>query len=61
MGARVRPEGAPAPPLSLVGAEPLTPELAASLPANAVIRLMVDAATIRPVDVGDVVEMVRGA
>ena len=31
-GARARPEGAPAPPPRLVGAEPLTPELAARLP-----------------------------
>ena len=52
------PEGAPA--LSLVGAGPLTPELARRVPADEVMRLMVDSASIRPVDVGDVVEVVRG-
>jgi ubiquinone/menaquinone biosynthesis C-methylase UbiE len=46
-------------PLSLVGGEPLTPELSSRLPANAVIRLMVDRPAIRPVDVGDVVEIAR--
>jgi ubiquinone/menaquinone biosynthesis C-methylase UbiE len=49
------------PSLSLVGAEPLTPELAARLPANGVVRLMVDRLAIRPVEVGDVVEVVPGA
>jgi SAM-dependent methyltransferase len=48
------------PPLSLVGAGPLTPELALNLRVDEVTRLMVDSATIRPVDVGDVVEVVRG-
>jgi len=49
------------PSLSLVGAEPLTPELAARLPANGVVRLIVDRLAVRPVEVGDVVEVVPGA
>src|SRR5712692_3770727 len=48
------------PALSVVGGEPLTPELAARLPANGTVRLMVDRPAIHPVDVGDVVEIVRG-
>ena len=46
--------------LSVVGGEPLTPELAVCLPANGTVRLMVDRPAVRPVDVGDVVEVVRG-
>jgi SAM-dependent methyltransferase len=49
------------PSLSLVGGEPLTPELAARLPANGTLRLMVDRPAVRPVDIGDVVEIARGA
>src|ERR1700694_5081103 len=48
------------PSLSVVGGEPLTPELAARLPANGTVRLMVDRLAVRPVDVGDVVEVARG-
>ena len=48
------------PSLSLVGGEPLTPALAARLPAGGAVRLMVDRPAVRPVDVGDVVEIVRG-
>lgn len=47
--------------LSIVGGEPLTPGAAARLPARAVARLMVDRPAVRPVDVGDVVVVVRGA
>jgi SAM-dependent methyltransferase len=46
------------PSLSLVGGEPLTPERATCLPANGMVRVMVDRPAIRPVDVGDVVEIV---
>jgi SAM-dependent methyltransferase len=49
------------PSLSLVGGEPLTPERARRLPAHALVRLMVDRPAIRPVDIGDVVEVVPGA
>jgi len=49
------------PSLILVGGGPLTPELARSLAPGSVVRLMVYRASIRPVDVGDVVEIIPGA
>jgi ubiquinone/menaquinone biosynthesis C-methylase UbiE len=49
------------PALTLVGGGSLTPEAARRLPEGVVVRLMVDRASIRPVDVGDVVEIVPGA
>jgi ubiquinone/menaquinone biosynthesis C-methylase UbiE len=49
------------PSLSLVGGGSLTPESARRLPAGVVTRLMVDQPAIRPVDVGDVVEIVPAA
>ncbi len=48
------------PPLSLPGGEALTVERAGRLPADTATRVMVDAPAIAPVDVGDVVEVVRG-
>ena len=49
------------PSLILVGGDPLTPDLARSLRAGVVVRLMVHKPAIRPVDVGDVVEVVPGS
>jgi ubiquinone/menaquinone biosynthesis C-methylase UbiE len=49
------------PPLSLVGGEPLTPEVAQHLPANAPVRLMADRRSIPPVDEGDIVEVLPRA
>ncbi len=48
------------PSLTLVGGGSLTPESARRLPPEVVVRLMVDRPSIRPVDVGDVVEIVPG-
>jgi SAM-dependent methyltransferase len=48
------------PALSLVGGQPLTLDVARRLPRGAVVRLMVDQPSIRPVDVGDIVEVVPG-
>jgi ubiquinone/menaquinone biosynthesis C-methylase UbiE len=49
------------PSLTFVGGGSLTPESARGLPQGVVIRLMVDRPSIRPVDVGDVVEIVPGS
>jgi ubiquinone/menaquinone biosynthesis C-methylase UbiE len=49
------------PALTLVGGGSLTPEAARRLPEGVVVRLMIDRASIRPVDVGDVVEIVPGS
>src|SRR6266850_560711 len=49
------------PSLSIVGSGSLTPDAARCLPESLVVRLMVDRPSIRPVDVGDVVEIVAGA
>jgi ubiquinone/menaquinone biosynthesis C-methylase UbiE len=49
------------PSLTFVGGGALTPESARRLAPGATTRLMVDRPAIRPVDVGDVVEVVRGA
>jgi ubiquinone/menaquinone biosynthesis C-methylase UbiE len=46
--------------LSLVGGRPLTPEVARSLPPGEVVRLMVDRPSLRPVEAGDVVEVMPG-
>jgi SAM-dependent methyltransferase len=48
------------PALSLVGGRPLTVEVARRLPRGEVVRLMVDQPSVRPVDVGDIVELVPG-
>jgi SAM-dependent methyltransferase len=48
------------PALSLVGGQPLTLDVARRLPRGAVVRLMVDQPSVRPVDVGDIVEVVPG-
>jgi hypothetical protein len=49
------------PPLSIVGGEPLTPEVAQRLPENAVVRLLADRRSIRPVDEGDIVDVIPRA
>jgi ubiquinone/menaquinone biosynthesis C-methylase UbiE len=49
------------PSLTLVGGSSLTPESARRLPRGVVVRLMVDRSSIRPVDTGDIVEIVPGA
>lgn len=49
------------PSVILVGGGSLTPESARSLRPGGVIRLMVYRPSIRPVDVGDVVEVIPGA
>jgi len=49
------------PSLSIVGSGSLTPDAARCLPESLVVRLMVDRPSIRPVDVGDIVEIVAGA
>ena len=46
--------------LSLVGGQPLTADVARRLPRGVVVRLMVDQPSVRPVDVGDVVEVLPG-
>jgi len=48
------------PALSLVGGQPLTLETARSLPPGKVVRVMVDRPALKPVDAGDVVEVVPG-
>jgi ubiquinone/menaquinone biosynthesis C-methylase UbiE len=47
------------PPLSIVGGEPLTRSVAC-LPPLGLVRLMVDAEAVAPVDVGDIAEVVMG-
>src|SRR5262245_25212431 len=49
------------PSLSFVGGSSLTAESARGLAGGVVVRLMVDQPAIRPVDVGDIVEVVPGA
>jgi ubiquinone/menaquinone biosynthesis C-methylase UbiE len=49
------------PSLILVTGGALTPESARSLARGAVVRLMVNHPSVRPLDVGDVVEIVPGA
>jgi len=48
------------PALSLVGGRPLTADVARRLPRGEVVRAMVDQPSVRPVDVGDIVEVVPG-
>lgn len=48
------------PALSLVGGQFLTVDVARRLAPGEVIRLMVDQPSVRPVDVGDIVEVVPG-
>jgi len=49
------------PSLILVGGGVLTPEAARSLAQGVVVRLMVHRPSVRPADVGDVIEIVPGA
>ena len=49
------------PSLILVGGDPLTPAAACALPPGAVVRLMVYQPAVRPLDVGDIVEVIPGA
>ena len=49
------------PSLILVGGDPLTPASARALPPGALVRLMVYQPAIRPIDVGDIVEITPGA
>lgn len=48
------------PPLSIVGGEPLTPESVARQSARGLVRLMVDAPAVAPVDVNDIAEVAIG-
>jgi hypothetical protein len=48
------------PALTLIGGQPLTADVARRLPQGVVVRLMVDQPAVRPVDVGDVVEVLPG-
>jgi ubiquinone/menaquinone biosynthesis C-methylase UbiE len=48
------------PPLSIVGGERLTPQSLARAAAPGLVRLMVDAPTVAPVDVGDIAEVAIG-
>src|SRR4030095_5136554 len=48
------------PALSLVGGQPLTTDVARRLPRGAVVRLMADQPSVRPVAVCDIVEVVPG-
>lgn len=48
------------PSLSIVGGEPLTPGCLARPSARGMVRLMVDAPAIAPIDVGDIAEVVLG-
>ena len=49
------------PSLILVGGDPLNPASARALPPGTVARLMVYQPAIRPIDVGDIVEVTPGA
>src|SRR5262250_371695 len=49
------------PSLILVGGSGLTPESARALSPGVVVRMMVYRSAVRPVDVGDVVEIVPGS
>jgi ubiquinone/menaquinone biosynthesis C-methylase UbiE len=48
------------PSLSIVGGEPLTPESVARESARGLVRLMVDAPAVAPVDVNDIAEVAIG-
>ena len=49
------------PALTLVGGQPLTADVARRLAPGLVVRLMVDQPSVRPVDVGDVAEVLPGS